>query len=266
MFCKGLTAPVLHYRPECRYQSLCQPKAEHQFRPGHQHLRRQSFEERQDALILEHLRDDPKPTLWVLKVSVLYPGLDHVQGRTHDQARGGSGHRCHEVLSPGGLVVVFQLEYRFFSPCAAAEERKGARRIPGSGPACTTVEPHTFISNDAEEASITECFRVCLAFDLEDVQGKEDDFADTDHRAGRCIEDRLSCAFAEGLIEVLRVVEREVIANEGLTAVLVYSLEDFVAGGIAETGEEGGELSSDRRRGIFFKDNIVEGGDRGDLR
>jgi hypothetical protein len=53
----------------------------------------------------------------------------------------------------------------------------------------------------------------------------------------------------------LRVVEGEVVANEWLAAILVYSLEDLVSGGIAETGEEGGELSDDGRRGIFFEDD-----------
>lgn len=45
----------------------------------------------------------------------------------------------------------------------------------------------------------------------------------------------------------------QVVADKGLTAVLVYSLEDLVACCIAETWEEGGKLLGYRGVGVILE-------------
>ena len=58
----------------------------------------------------------------------------------------------------------------------------------------------------------------------------------------------------------------EVVSNEWLSTVFVYSLKNFVAGCVTQAREEGGELGADRGGGILFEDDGIEGGDGGDLR
>ena len=52
----------------------------------------------------------------------------------------------------------------------------------------------------------------------------------------------------------------KVVAYEWLATVFVYSLEDFIASCIAETGEERCEFGSDGGGGVVFEDDRVEGG------
>jgi hypothetical protein len=60
-------------------------------------------------------------------------------------------------------------------------------------------------------------------------------------------------------------VQRQVVADEGLAAVFVDALEDFVARCVAEAGEERGEFGGGRGGGEVAKDDAVEGGEVGDL-
>ncbi len=68
----------------------------------------------------------------------------------------------------------------------------------------------------------------------------------------------LSRAFAERPVEVVTIVQSEVIPRKRLAAVLVYSLEDFIASGIAESGEEGGEFAPEGGGGFIFEDDFVQ--------
>ena len=71
---------------------------------------------------------------------------------------------------------------------------------------------------------------------------------------------RLPSAFAKGAIEVVAIVESEIISRERLAAVFVYSLKNLVASGIAETGEERGELAAEGGGGLVFENYFVEAG------
>jgi hypothetical protein len=97
------------------------------------------------------------------------------------------------------------------------------------------------------------------------------------------VHDSLSSALPKSLIKVGTVVLRQVVASEWLTAVFVNTLKnlwcsvsqwypeppfvstDLVTCGITETGEERGELASQRRVGIFLEDDFVEFTGRRDL-
>lgn len=57
----------------------------------------------------------------------------------------------------------------------------------------------------------------------------------------------------------------EEVAGNGLAAVLVDALEDLVAGGVAETGEEGDELLAEGGVGGLLEDDLVELSGVGDL-
>lgn len=104
-----------------------------------------------------------------------------------------------------------------------------------------------------------------MTLDLQHVEGQEDDLSDTDDGSGERGHHRLSGLGAEGALEVGAVVLGEVVAHEGLSAVLVDSLEDLVACGVAESGEEGEELLAYGGSRFVFEDDLVELCDGGDL-
>ena len=71
-----------------------------------------------------------------------------------------------------------------------------------------------------------------MPFDFQHVEGEEDDLADADEGAGGGVHDGFAGAWAEEAVEGGAVVEGEVVAREGLAAVLVDSLEDLGGGGV----------------------------------
>ena len=116
---------------ESRDQSLGEPERENQLRSSHEQLQRkhhvslahpftrvvivsylgnEALEETRQTLVLGHVGQDPEAALGVLKVAVLDAGLDDVEGRGDDERCRGTGDGGDEVLEPGGLVVVFEVE------------------------------------------------------------------------------------------------------------------------------------------------------------
>lgn len=95
----------------------------------------------------------------------------------------------------------------------------------------------------------------------------------------------LAGLLAESILKVLAVVGGEEVPGDGLTTVLVYSLQnlagqsislsfvgrwasdrsDLVTRGVTETGEEGEELGANGGRGLLLEDDLVELGGTGDL-
>jgi hypothetical protein len=69
---------------------------------------------------------------------------------------------------------------------------------------------------------------------------------------------RLPSAFAECPVEVVAIVQSKIIPRKRLTTVFVYSLEDFVASGIAESGEKGGEFAAEGGGGFIFEDDFIQ--------
>lgn len=236
---------LLHHLAERRNERLRQPEAEHQLGTRHEHLGRQPLKERSKPLILHHLAHNPEAALGVIEIPILNARLDDIQGCRNDQRSRRARDGSHEILRPRRLVVVLELEQLLLRPRATSEERKGARSVTRGRPARTAVQAHSLIGDDAHEAAVAESFWVGLALDLEHVEGQQDDLADADERAGRGVQDGFAGALAEGAVEFGGVVLREVVAHERLAAVLVYPLQDFVAGRVPETGEEGGELGGE---------------------
>lgn len=70
--------------------------------------------------------------------------------------------------------------------------------------------------------------------------------------------DGLAGLLAKGILKVLAVVLAQEVARNGLATVLVYSLQDFVSGGIAQTWEQRHKLSSKGRRGLVLEDDLVQ--------
>ena len=165
---------------ECRYQRLRKPEAKHQLRPRHQQLGRQALEEAREPFLPRHTAHDPEPALRVIEIPILDPRLDHVQGRRHQQRGRRAGNGGDKVLQEAGGIVVVEFVEVLLGGGGAAEEGKGARGVAGGGPAGAAVEAHAFVRYDSEDAAAAEGFGVGLAFDLEDVEGEEDDFADAD--------------------------------------------------------------------------------------
>jgi len=119
-------SPTANHCVERRDQRLREPEREHQLRAGHQKLQllasedegkeetpylgHQALEEAGGTFVPGHVRQDPESALRIVKVAVLDPGLDDVQGRRHDQGRGCSGDGGDKVLEPRRLVVVLKPE------------------------------------------------------------------------------------------------------------------------------------------------------------
>ena len=57
---------------------------------------------------------------------------------------------------------------------------KRSRGVAGCSPASTTVQSHTLILNDLEEAAAAEGLGVSLTLDLENVEGQKNNLSDTD--------------------------------------------------------------------------------------
>jgi hypothetical protein len=55
-----------------------------------------------------------------------------------------------------------------------------SRGITGSSPASAAVKSHTLVGNNLEEATAAESLGVRLTLDLQDIQGEENDFTNTD--------------------------------------------------------------------------------------
>lgn len=79
------------------------------------------------------------------------------------------------------------------------------------------------------------------------------------------VHDGLASLLAKGSLKVLAIVDAEPVAGDGLTTVLVYTLKDLVAGGVAQTGEEGDELAADGGGGLVLEDDLVQFASVGDL-
>lgn len=77
--------------------------------------------------------------------------------------------------------------------------------------------------------------------------------------------DSLASLLAKRILKVLAVVHAEPVTGDRLTSILVYALEDLVAGSVAKTGEEGEELATDGRRGLVLEDDLVELANIGNL-
>lgn len=76
--------------------------------------------------------------------------------------------------------------------------------------------------------------------------------------AGCRVHNGLASLLSKSALKVLAIVGSQVVAGNGLTAILVYSLRDLVAGGVTQTGEEGEELLADGGGGLVLEDDGVE--------
>lgn len=132
------------------------------------------------------------------------------------------------------------MENLLLSKRAPTKQRKRPGRIARRGPPGPAIQREPLVAHDADEAAGAEGGGVGLAFDLEDVEGEEDDFADADERAGGGVQDGFAGAGAEGVCEEGRVVLGQVVADEGLAAVFVDALEDL--GGLDGGAGVGGEV------------------------
>lgn len=72
------------------------------------------------------------------------------------------------------------------------------------------------------------------------------------------VHDSLARLLSKGGLEVLAIMFAQEVPCHRLATVLVDSLEDLVARGVAQTGEEGEELSSEWRVGLVFEDDLVQ--------
>lgn len=239
-------------------QRLGQPERERELRSRHQQLRHQALEEGRRTLYPRHIAHNPEARLLGLEVAVLYARLDHIQRRRDDERGRRSGNGRNEILQPRRTVVVLHLVQVLLSCCRPAEQRKGARRIARGGPAPASVQPKPLVGDDAQEAAVAECLWVRLTLDLEHIQRQQHDLTNTDDAAGRGVHDGLAVALAKGIIKARAVVLGQVVAHEGLAAVLVDALQDLVGGGVAEAREEREEASGHGGRSLILEDDAVE--------
>lgn len=75
----------------------------------------------------------------------------------------------------------------------------------------------------------------------------------------------LASLLAKGILEVGTIVLGQEITGNGLTTVLVDSLEDLVTGRVSQTREQRDELSSDGSGGLVLENDLVQLAGTGDL-
>lgn len=135
---------------------------------------------------------------------------------------------------------------------------KGTGGVAGSSPAPAAVQAETLVAHNADDTTATEGLGVRLALDLEDVERQQDNLTNADQTASRRVQNSLAGLGAEHVLEALAVVDGQVVTDHGLATVLVHTLQHLVAGGVAETGEQGDELGASRGRGLALEDDLVE--------
>jgi hypothetical protein len=72
------------------------------------------------------------------------------------------------------------------------------------------------------------------------------------------VHNSLASLLAKSILEVRAIVLGQEITSDGLTTVLVDSLEDLVTGGVSQTREERNELSSDRSGCMVPENDLVQ--------
>jgi len=152
-------------------------------------------------------------------------------------------------------------------------ERPGG--VTGCCPAPAAVQTEALVGDDPEQTTTPESLRVGLALDLEHVERQQDDLTNANQRTSSRVHDGLAVALAECLVEGVAVVSGEVVACEGLSAVLVDALEDLwsivrpccwasrngsylVCSGVSETREQRQEATADRGIGGVPEDDLVQ--------
>lgn len=216
----------LDHLVEGRDQGLSEPEREHKLGTGHQELGGEALEERSRTLVLHHVLDDSETTLGVIEVSVLDASLDNIEGRGDKKRSGGTSNGSNEVLAPCSGVVVLDTE-GLLGEGGTSEESKRTGSVTGSGPAPATVKPEPLVGNNLEETTAAESLGVGLALDLQDIEGEENDLTDSDDGTGGGGHDGFARGLAEGAVELVAVVRREVVTDERLATVLVDTLEDL---------------------------------------
>ena len=207
-----------------RDQGLSQPEGEDELGAGHEQLGHETLKEGRWALLLDHVLDNLDTALWVIKVAVLDTGLDDIERCRDNQRRRSTSNRCDEVLEPSRLVVILKSVKVSLGERGTSEERERTRRVARSGPSPAPVQSEALILDDADYTTAAEGLGVCLALDLEDVEGQEHDLTDTDHGSGEGGDHGAASRGAEGALEGVAIVSGDEITGEGLASVLVYTL------------------------------------------
>lgn len=248
-----------------RDQRLGQSKGEDELGAGSQQLGDQTLEEGSGALGGDHVLDDLQTGLGVVEVSVLDSGLDDIE-RGRDNQRGrGTKEGGDNVLAPGGLGVVLESQNVLLGKGVTSEQSKRSGGVSGSGPAPASVQTHTLLLDDLEEASALESLGVSLSLDLKHVKRQENNLSDTDQRTGSGGQKSLTGLLAESLLISGAPGLGQVLVDEWLTTVLVDSLQHLVAGGVSETGEQRSESLADGGVGVVSENDLVQVRSVGDL-
>jgi hypothetical protein len=144
-------------------------------------------------------------------------GLDNIEGSRDDEGGRSTGDGGDKVLEPAGLVVVLKLEEIFLGESRTSKElirvnafvsksliifthillpvryngtsmRLGLKRrayseragcVSSSSPSPASVQAEALVGNNLQDSTATESLGVGLALDLEDIEGQQDDFTDT---------------------------------------------------------------------------------------
>ena len=94
---------------------------------GNPYLRSEPLEQRTRALVLDEILHHGETANLCLEVGVLDTGLDSVERRSNGDGGDGTGDRRNEVLAPGRLVVVVEVEEVVLGERGGTEELQGTQ-------------------------------------------------------------------------------------------------------------------------------------------
>ena len=195
----------------------------------------------------------------LVKGLVLNARLDHVGRRRDADARHGTPNARHEVLKESRLGVILEPENAALDQRGAAKERERSRHVAGDRPLPAAVERKALLRDELHQAPAGQDLGVGLALDLENVQREERDLSGSDQRSGARVHHVDAVLLAKEAGERGLVIAREVVLHEALRAKLVGALEDLVARGVAEAGEERREAAPRAGVGVLSEHDLGHG-------
>ena len=158
---------------------------------GKAYLGSETLEQRGRALVLDQVLNHSNAADLRLEVGILDTGLDRVERSGDGDRRDGTSNRSDEVLHPGRLVVVVEVEEVVLGQGRSTEELEAGQsqcqlvsgeatyseaswRVAGHGPSPATVQRRALLEENSHDTTSTEGFRIHLPLDLEGIQWQKD--------------------------------------------------------------------------------------------
>jgi len=125
-----------------------------------------------------------------------------------------------------------------------SEEGERAGHVP------RRVQRRAFLQENTNDTPSTKRLGIYLPLDLENIQRKKDNLADTSQAAGSCLHHHLALPLTKSVRTLRSVVPRKDVPEPWLSTVLAHPLGDLVSCSITTIREEREQLRPEWCRGV----------------